>query len=367
MRDLESTITSLTSVVEFNEGIVKGEGEFVAIQPDDKNPTEELGPAGQQSVVCWTCGSKVERADIRDRLDDLRDLITDKRSDLDEVEDQITNLQGRKREIESEHEKRRDLERKYERTERRLKEKRTEHQELEKRMSDLRETVDTLETEAAEMEELRESDILERYEELSSLEFERGQLEQQLAEVESEIEEIGEFPDLDELEAEREQLVEALAQERQRIDHIETEVVENFNHHMEMILDLLEYENIARIWLEKQTVEGGRGRSATTFDLHIVREDVDGAVYEDTSEHLSESEKEVLGLVVTLSGYLAHNTYDVAPVILLDSLEAIDSERIARLIEYFAEYATYVVTALLHEDAQSLSDAYQTIPADALR
>jgi len=38
-------------------------------------------------------------------------------------------------------------------------------------------------------------------------------------------------------------------------------------------------------------------------------------------------------------------------VMLLDSLETIDSDRIAALIEYFGDYANYVVVALLSEDA----------------
>jgi hypothetical protein len=41
---------------------------------------------------------------------------------------------------------------------------------------------------------------------------------------------------------------------------------------------------------------------------------------------------------------------------LLDSLEAIDSNRIARLIEYFQNYAPCVVVVLLPEDARALDD-----------
>jgi len=41
---------------------------------------------------------------------------------------------------------------------------------------------------------------------------------------------------------------------------------------------------------------------------------------------------------------------------LLDSLEAIDSTRIADLVEYFEEHVDCLVVALLREDAESLSD-----------
>jgi len=49
------------------------------------------------------------------------------------------------------------------------------------------------------------------------------------------------------------------------------------------------------------------------------------------------------------------------PFILLDSLEAIDANRIASLVDYFAGYATYLVVALLPEDAQALDDGYTRI------
>ena len=39
---------------------------------------------------------------------------------------------------------------------------------------------------------------------------------------------------------------------------------------------------------------------------------------------------------------------------LLDSLEAIDANRLAGMIEYFSEYAEYLVVALLIEDADAL-------------
>ncbi len=46
---------------------------------------------------------------------------------------------------------------------------------------------------------------------------------------------------------------------------------------------------------------------------------------------------------------------------LLDSLEAIDSARIAELVEYFADYAEHLVVALLPEDAQALDDDFNRI------
>jgi uncharacterized protein YhaN len=90
------------------------------------------------------------------------------------------------------------------------------------------------------------------------------------------------------------------------------------------------------------------------FELHIVREAESGQTYEGTVDTLSESEREVVGLVFALSGYLVHDLYKTVPVMVLDSLEAIDSDRIARLIKYLAEYPDFLVVALLPEDADTI-------------
>jgi len=89
-------------------------------------------------------------------------------------------------------------------------------------------------------------------------------------------------------------------------------------------------------------------------------------MYEDSVENLSESEREVIGLLVSLAGYLVHDAHDEVPFMLLDSLEAIDASRIADLIEYFAEYAPYLVVALLPEDAADIDFEHKKVSADVL-
>jgi len=69
----------------------------------------------------------------------------------------------------------------------------------------------------------------------------------------------------------------------------------------------------------------------------------------------------VTGLVFALAGYLVHDVHEEVPFMLLDSLEAIDSDRIAALVDYLSEYASYLVVALLPEDAQALDDDYTRI------
>lgn len=83
--------------------------------------------------------------------------------------------------------------------------------------------------------------------------------------------------------------------------------------------------------------------------------------YEDTVNYLSESEREVMGLIFALAGYPAHEVYETVPFMLLDSLEAIDADRIARLIEHIEEYSDYLIIALLPEDAAALDNGDKII------
>ena len=62
------------------------------------------------------------------------------------------------------------------------------------------------------------------------------------------------------------------------------------------------------------------------------------------------------GLVFALAGYLVHDVYEDVPFLLLDSLEAIDADRIAALVDYVAAYTDFLVAALLPEDAEAVEN-----------
>jgi hypothetical protein len=53
--------------------------------------------------------------------------------------------------------------------------------------------------------------------------------------------------------------------------------------------------------------------------------------------------------------------YEELSFMLLDSLEAIDSDRIAALVDYFTDYTDYLLVAVLPEDAAALPEEYERI------
>ncbi len=76
------------------------------------------------------------------------------------------------------------------------------------------------------------------------------------------------------------------------------------------------------------------------------------------------ADREVTGLIFALSGYFAHDVYETVPFMLPDSVEAINADRIATLVEYLDGYGEYLVVALLPEDATALDEYPHLTPAD---
>ena len=371
LQDVNATINELQTVVQFNEEMLEGTSGDVAAAlrgadtdvSGDGAVTDQL--LADSQVVCWTCGSEVERDQIEATLDRLRELRQDKvsrrkdlQSEINEIEDEKIVYEEKQRQRDQVERELNQIDREIEQRESRIAELKERRESLEADVTDLEETVEALESEEY-------SDVLDKHKEANQLEFEISRLESQLADVEDEIESIdGDLDERNDLKDRRTEIQDELEERRTRIDRIEAEAVEEFNEHMEEILDLLGYANLDRIWIERterEIREGRRKVQKRTFELHVVRSTDSGTTYEDTIDHLSESEREVTGLIFGLAGYLVHEVYETVPFMLLDSLEAIDSERIATLVEYFGEYADSLVVALLPEDASALSNEYQRV------
>jgi len=359
-RTLEHRINSLLSIVEFNEQLLDEKG--VPEAADESGVVEELDPS-TRTVECWTCGTAVDTAAIEGRLDDLRAVIDEHRRERNELRSEIENLESRVSEIQQAHDGRESLRGRLEDIDAEIADRQSRIDEAEDRAAELGARIETLEADAAESDDLRDNDLLEQYQRLSELEYERGQLAEAIEANEEQLATLDEQADrVDELAAELDTHRERLDTARTRIEDLEQSAIETFNDTMETVLDLLGYENVERVWIERRVDGPGSGPDVeSSFVLHVVRSNDDGVAYEDTVDHLSESEREVIGLVVALAGYLVHDVHETVPFMLLDSLEAIDADRIAALVAYFADSVPFLVVALLPEDASALPDHYERI------
>ncbi len=368
--DLNEEISQLQRTVQFNERLLEEAGEF--LDTDDNHShdggavTDQLlGDADSETVTCWTCGSSVATEQIESTLEQLRGVHQDRLEERSAIDDELDEKRATLTEI---NENRTE----YDRADRRLDSIDDEIERRRDRIDDLTddresltEEIDDLESEIDDLESDGSEDILEQHREVNQLEFELERKERERDEIEEEIADVEDRLDEREgLESRREQATEELTDLRTRIDRIEEDAVEAFNEHMENLLETLGYSNLDRIWIDRTTREVREGRrkvSRSSFDLKIVRSTEEGAAYEDAIEHLSESEREVTGLVFALAGYLVHDVYETVPFMLLDSLEAIDAERITALVEYFESYAPYLVVALLDEDAEQLAQSHDVV------
>jgi DNA repair exonuclease SbcCD ATPase subunit len=361
---IEQAAEDLQSVIHANETFLDGGVETVGITSGD-SVTDALNP-GAQTIECWTCGTEVKQAEISERIATLRELVAQHRTEMNEIGGQITELRRKKARLEDrldEHEEmtRRlgELDNRIEQHNEKIQQLETDYEERRAEIGELNEEITAVEAEIEEAETDSEetTEFVDAHKELTKLERERGRLENQLEET---VEKIKEIEALDEKRVDAEERRAALTNEledlRGRIDQLETELVGTLNSIMEDLIDRLEYDNIARVWLERQTTDDN---SSSRFELHIVREAEDGSVYEDTAATLSESEREVIGLVVALAGYLVHDVDREVPFLLFDSVEMIDGQRLADLLKYIRERTEveFLSVALLPKDAQSVEEA----------
>ncbi|ELY35470.1 archaea-specific SMC-related protein [Halalkalicoccus jeotgali] len=349
-RELDETVSQLQTVIQFNEDMVDAEYPEL-LGEDEGEVTDRL--LADREVTCWTCGSSVETGRIEETLSSLRDLRTEKVERRNEVSTRLESLTEER----TEHRQRREEHDRLERTlsdlETELTERRDRIDELEKRRDSLLSTVEDLETEI----EADEDETLDAQKAVTRNEVERDRLRRELDTIDEDLAEIEDrLAERSELNDRREEINDELEEQRTRIERLEREAIGAFNEQMETVLGLLEYANLERIWIERLAT----GEEAT-FELHVTRSTESGATYEDSIAHLSESEREVTGLIVALAGYLVHDVHERVPFMLLDSLEALDSERIAALVEYLEQYAPYIVVALLPEDAAALDEEYPRI------
>ncbi|SIR64579.1 AAA domain-containing protein [Haladaptatus litoreus] len=370
-QQLNSVVSELQTIIQFNEEMLGGTNPDIRAALQSETSGETSGSVTDQlvaeteTVVCWTCGTNVEKQTIESTLDQLRTFRQEKLDERSDLNAEIGDLEAEKAELEAKRQKR-------DRIDQRRKQLETELDDRNARIDDLRDErasvtddIETLEQEVEALEQDDYSQLLDLHREANQLEFELERLETDLEDVELERSNIEDkLSEKEKLEERRVEIRDELADLRTRIEQIEADAVEEFNEHMARVLDLLDYENLERIWIERterNVREGRRKVTKSVFELHIIRSTESGATYEDTIDHLSESEREVTGLVFALAGYLVHEVYDHVPFILLDSLEAIDSNRIARLVDYFSDYAGYLVAALLPEDAAALDDEYERV------
>ena len=365
---LTETMTELQQVVRFNEERLDGEGALVEALAPAEAGTERLNPA-EATVVCWTCGSEVERSAVTETVDRLRELRAGKADDRRELESEIEDAESELGRLRTRREDYEAVTDRLERLAEQCEQRRETVADRSERRADLEAQVSDLEATVERLRGQRDDRRLSLREQLSELRHERDDADEEIDRLAAEIEDLeASLSKREALRGRRESVSAELQELRTRVDRLERDAVEAFNEHAAALVDRLGYDNVERVWIERTTEEGafeGPGGERGEFDLHVVR-DSDGEAYRGSLAHLSESERELVGLAVALTGYLVHDLAETVPFMLLDSVEMVDADRLAELAAYLREQVPYLVVVLLPEHAGAFDrrlgdDAFRTI------
>ncbi|MFB6188454.1 MAG: archaea-specific SMC-related protein [Halapricum sp.] len=273
------------------------------------------------TVLCWTCGSEVERDAIESRLEDLGERVATLRSTIESQQEAVERLESRREDRKQSRRRRRDLSDEIDRLEEKLAEQRQSledarerHEKAEQRIEDLSESVDETVEEITDVE----SDIKYREAELKDARSELDSLETRADRIET-------------LADEREELQEEIDALRNRKDELTYATREAFDEAMDDIL--------TRFDTGFETA-----RLTADFDLVVAR---DGR--EASLDALSDGELELLGFVAALAGYEAFDVAQAVPIMLVDGVGGLDDDNHHMLIEYLRDRTEYLVFTVYPE------------------
>ena len=321
-----------------------------------------------EAMSCLTCGSTVTPEDIEGQITELQSIIADKRDEQQALDEEIASLEATRDRIQTERDRIDRLHRRAEQLDTEIDETEATIESLQADRADLDVEIDALEAAVAQHEHDADSAQRELQDRLTDLEVDRGRIEGRFEDVTAEITEIeSAVANRDELEARRDKLTSRLEALRNRIYDIERETVDTINTVMDEVITELAFENISRVWVERHVQTDNQKARADGFDLHIVRTTDEGAAYEDTVGTLSTSEREVIGIVLGVAGYIVHDVHETVPFLLLDAIESIDAERTASLLSYLSEYADYLLATAHPEDRGAFPSSVRSLEiSDAL-
>ncbi|WP_066385910.1 archaea-specific SMC-related protein, partial [Halalkalicoccus paucihalophilus] len=254
-RELDEIISQLQTVIQFNERITEegmtdllGGEESSETEADGGAITDQLLADQSDDVTCWTCGSQVDTEQIESTVSRLQDLRQEKVQRRNELNRELEELKAQRKEYTTTRDKRTELERALDTTKSELADRTDRITELEAQREELIEEIKDLESAVETTDD--DEELLAAQKQVTQLELKRDRLARKRDALAEDIENLEE--QLDEqgkLEARREEINAELEELRTRIERIEREAIEAFNTHMETVVDLLDYGNLARIWL----------------------------------------------------------------------------------------------------------------------
>lgn len=339
---IQSRRSTLDQVISFNQEQIE--------EAKEKN---EVNP----KVECWGCGSEISIQNMENHLESLEKKKKKKnkefmevRNKIEEIEEKIKNIRKSKKErkkLKTKLRKKRDS---LDSTKRSIKNKNQREKEIIEDINKLEEKLDYLNNKESQQDRL-DKELENKYDELSEIKAKIRNLENRLDEKQNQIDEAKKAEkNIDDVKKRRQKIQQKLETLRDNIRDKENKIISEFNEKMK---ELTKYfgDELSKIWIEKEIKGKKKGSNIiddSIFRIRIERENG----REDTVENLSESEREIVGLIFGLSGYLAYNLD--APL-LLDSLGMFDVDNLERLLEEFNEESKFIIATVLPKKAEQIN------------
>lgn len=324
--DLELKIDLLENLYRVNQRVI--EEEEVGLVAD-----VDRGLTGDE-FDCWVCGETTATEDIQNRLSALQDKIANLRDERSTLTTEIEEIKQKKKQYQETRQEQSQLEETVGRLKADIDETKSDLQQAEERKAQLKDDVERLEARVAEADEQLNEELTDIKAKIRTKESELDEQNTRLETLRKKGEEA------DELRAEKERLSEEITALRNRKTETQWELKEQFDTAMtEAIERFAPGFDGARLDV-KTTPEN----EIEAFELIIAR---DGQ--ETTIQKLSEGERELVGIIVTVAGYRTFEVRDRVPAMLLDGISQLSADNLQRLIEYLADSSKILVTTAYPE------------------
>lgn len=347
---LDQEIQDIQNLIQFNRDVLVGEADEKFPEVGTVTDEGDQGETEGDVTTCVLCHSEVPASRIESGLESLNSILTKKLDRADEVEARIEELQEKKRAAESRqdqsrrlHDRKSEIESDIRALEERLADRREQKAALTNRAAVLKSELTTL----AEVEE--EVTVLRPYFDVLRLALDLDQTETALDDVR------------DEVEAKRAAIAEQSGPTTEGEDgavdgndgageralEVRTALVDEFNATVDILLDIVDYDPIERIWITQSDASTRADPlTAPTHQVLVEEGTQSGDGHVVPLGLLRESDRDVVALLVSLAGYIVYEVYEDQRVLLLDSLAALESQQIERLVEYLAPLTDHVVVGL---------------------
>jgi myosin heavy subunit len=322
--EISDTISFLEDLYRVNRNAVDEEM-LTHVTDVERSLTEE-------SVACWVCGGETSIDEVDSRLSELSDRLAGLREQRQQLQSEIEAVEQRRREIESQKQRRADLEARIAKLE-------TDIGDTERDLKSIRNRKETLETEVEELEVEVEAAEDDYNEALTDVKTQIRTAERELEASRERLDDLnGEKERLEELRETKADLTTEIERLRNEKDVKQRALVEEFNDAINNIVDQFA-PGFDGGYLTAKRAAGTD--EIESFELVVAREGV-----ETELDNLSEAERELVGLALTVAGFQAFDVGETMPAIFVDGISQLAADHLHNLVEYLqTENDMLVITA----------------------